>query len=198
MLNKCMFWPSMRSSGDVNISSSNFERLAFSSSSIELFWEGYAQKLDSCNGPYMIPALPRQGASLSGPRLRQEGIVPAASWSPLVLHCASERGLAHEAGKAAWSFVQKFAGLSSSVTASGHPGSAFYRPESAQARDLAVLAVRVQQKVLGWVTVSHWHPFGSSPVPASIQLGQCAGLPNFGYLMPWLALESGQRVTFSR
>ena len=146
----------------------------------------------------MIPALPRQGASLSGPRLLREGTVLAASSSPLVLHCAFERGLAHEGGKATWSFLQKLAGLSSSVTTISYLGSAFYRPESAQARDLAVLAVRAQQKVLGWVAVSHWQPSGSSPVPASIQLGQCAGLPNFEYLMLWLALESGQRVTFSR
>ncbi|KAK9827781.1 hypothetical protein WJX74_001934 [Apatococcus lobatus] len=41
------------------------------------------------------------------------------------LHCAAERGLAHEGG------------------------SAFYRPESAQARDLAVLAVRTQLKASG-------------------------------------------------
>ena len=32
-------------------------------------------------------------------------------------------------------------------------GPAFYRAESAQARDLAVLALRVQQKTQGYITV---------------------------------------------
>ena len=54
-----------------------------------------------------------------------------------------------EASKSLVSCLWNLTGLTA-VTSSSDPGPAFYRAESAQARDLAVLAVRTQRKSSGW------------------------------------------------